>query len=487
MTTPLLLIEDEVLLAQELRRHLAALDFEVTVCGTLTAAGAALHPGVCDPLVVLSDMTLPDGNALDFLQVRRDIPVSGRVVAGEEWVFLTGFGTVRDSVRGLRLGAFDFLEKPVDLPHLDLVLQGALRSSRAQRQLQQIRQVGHVNYQVDAFLGRSPAAQATRAMLQRLANVPFSAVLLEGETGTGKGLAARILHHASPRSSGPLVEINCAALPHELLESELFGHEAGAFSGARQLRRGLIEQADGGTLFLDEIGELAGDLQAKLLKVLEDRRLRRVGGNRELGIDVRIVAASNRDLATQVARGLFRADLYHRLNTFTVHLPALRTRPEDLQDLVPQFVAEFGARVGRYFDGLPDAMWQAFAGHAWPGNIRELRNVIERCVLLADDGEFPLHLLPFNVPLDDTDRQPGNAMLPGAMADPGSSSIPRLEIALDGTRSLEDIEEQVIRAALDACSGNLQSASRLLRTRRETLRYRLQKYQLRETGGSGMR
>ncbi len=481
MSPVLLLIEDEVLLAQELAHHFAGLGYEVTLCATLADAAGALAPGGCDPWVVLSDMTLPDGNALDLLQARRTLAdgqpgvapsaPEDRITMGEEWIFLTGYGSVRDSVRGLRLGAFEFLEKPVDLPHLDLIVQGAVRSSRAQRRLSAIDAADDARYPVAAFAGRSAPARMTRDLLQRLARVPFSAVLLEGETGTGKGLAARILHHAGPRSGGPLVEINCAALPHELLESELFGHEAGAFSGARQLRRGLIEQADGGTLFLDEIGELAGDLQAKLLKVVEDRRVRRIGGSRETAVDVRVLAASNRDLAGRVAAGAFRSDLYHRLNTFQVTLPPLRNRLDDLQDLVPLFVAEFGALVGRRFPALPAALWPALAAHGWPGNIRELRNVIERCVLLADSGQFPLHLLPFV----SSGRAEGSA----GQARPAA---PILTIRLDGERSLEQIEEDVIRAALAACDGNLQAAARLLRTRRETLRYRVQKYQLRDSG-----
>ncbi|MCB1694533.1 MAG: sigma-54 factor interaction domain-containing protein, partial [Pseudomonadales bacterium] len=194
-----------------------------------------------------------------------------------------------------------------------------------------------------AYVGHSAAAREVRQMLERLARVPFSALIVTGETGTGKGLAARILHHSGPRGSGPLVEVNCAALPHELMEAELFGHEAGAFTGAKGRRRGLIEQADGGTLFLDEIGELDIDLQAKLLKAIEDRRVRRVGGDREIAIDCQIIAATNQDLEARIAAGDFRADLFHRLAVFRLPIPPLRTRKADLRDLLPGFIADFNA------------------------------------------------------------------------------------------------------------------------------------------------
>jgi two-component system response regulator AtoC len=225
-----------------------------------------------EPLVVLSDMNLPDGNALDLLEKVRAKGLPG------EWIFLTAYGGVPESVRALKLGAFDFLEKPCEQERLQIVVAGAARSARAQRRLQEEERARGRRYSPSAFIGHSQVAGDVREMLTRLAGVPFSVLLITGETGTGKGLVARILHHTGPRSSGPLVEVNCAALPRELMEDELFGHEVGAFTGAKGRRRGLIEQASGGTLFLDELGELELELQAKLLKAIEDQRVRRVGG-----------------------------------------------------------------------------------------------------------------------------------------------------------------------------------------------------------------
>ncbi|MGH7787146.1 MAG: sigma-54-dependent transcriptional regulator, partial [Candidatus Binatia bacterium] len=389
MADTLLLIEDEAVLGAELARHFRRGGWEVVHCADLATARRALFDDELAPLVVVSDMQLPDGNALDLLTTVRERSGAG----GGEWIFLTGFGSVADSVRALRLGAYDFLEKPCDQKRLELVVAGAARSARAQRQISEQARQQHQSYSVDAFAGRSSCAAGVREVLLKLCQVPFSALVVGGETGTGKGLATRILHYSGRRAAGPLVEINCAALPRELLESELFGHEAGAFTGAAKRRRGLIEQASGGTLFLDEIGELELDLQAKLLKVIEDQRVRPLGAEREVTVDVQLVAASNRDLGARVRDGEFRADLYHRLSVFGLALPALRERREDLEDLLPPIVAEYNARSGKAVRHIPDAVWTALRDYDWPGNVRELRNVIERCVLFADGDVFPAQWL----------------------------------------------------------------------------------------------
>ena len=412
------------------------------------------------PLVVVSDMVLPDGNALDLLAQVRERRHHG------EWVFLTAVGSVADSVRALRLGAYDFLEKPCDEKRLDLIVAGAARSARAQRQLDDHAQQQHQSYSVDAFLGASSQAAATRDVLRKLGQVPFSALIVSGQTGTGKGLATRIIHYSGARSTAPLVEINCAALPRELLESELFGHEAGAFTGAKRRRRGLIEQASGGTLFLDEIGELDLDLQAKLLKVIEDQRVRPLGSEREVTVDVRIVAASNRDLAERARAGEFREDLYHRLSVFGVTLPPLRERIDDLDQLVPSIVAEYNAKAGKTVHDIPPEVWGALKAHDWPGNVRELRNVVERCVLFSDCETFPSQWL----------QLPGAA----AVAQPSTATVDgdRLVLPLDGSLSLEDMDRYIVKSALERADYNVTAAARSLGTTRQTLRYRAKKYGL---------
>jgi len=458
MAETLLLIEDETLLGTELAKHFERAGWEVVLHETLAGARTALLEDELTPLVVVSDMALPDGNALDLLQAVRAERGAG------EWIFLTGYGTVADSVRALRLGAFDFLEKPCDPQRLDLVVAGAARSALAQRRLADQADLLTRVYPVDAFVGHSKAAHEVRELLARLVSVPISALVIGGETGTGKGLVTRILHSSGPRARGPLVELNCAALPRELLESELFGHEPGAFTGARRRRRGLIEQADGGTLFLDEIAEMELDLQSKLLKVIEDQRVRPLGSEREISVDVQIVAASNRDLAALARDGGFRADLYHRLSVFALELPPLRERIDDLDELVPLIVEEFNAKAGKAVREIPTGVWSALRAHDWPGNVRELRNVIERCVLFSDGPVLAGRWLqlPGAAPAEPDVRVEGEV----------------LALPLDGSMSLEDMDRLIVRTALERSGYNITAAARTLGTTRQTLRYRAQKYDL---------
>jgi DNA-binding NtrC family response regulator len=463
MPDPLLIIEDEPLLGSELCEEFAGNGWDAVLAPTLEEAERLLFARNLEPLVVLSDMNLPDGNALDLLQKVRAKALPG------EWILLTAYGGVPESVRALKLGAFDFLEKPCEMERLHLVVAGAARSARAQRRLHDEERARGSRYTPAAFVGRSAAAQQVRDMLARLAKVPFSGLVITGETGTGKGLAARILHHAGPRCANPLVELNCAALPRELMEAELFGHEAGAFTGAKGRRGGLIEQAGGGTLFLDEVGEMELDLQAKLLKAIEDRRVRRVGGDRELEVDVQIIAATNQDLHQRVAEGAFRADLYHRLAVFRLGLPPLRKRKEDLQDLLPVFIGEFNAKSGQRVEAVPSSVWRRLAAYDWPGNVRELRNLVERCVLLADGPEFPERWLHLG------DETPAAAAAPD-----GGASVDgeRISLPLDGSMSLNQIERRILSEALSRNDDNVSLTARVLGTTREKLRYRVQKYGL---------
>jgi len=463
MPDALLLIEDEPLLGAELKEDFDEQGWDTTLATTLAEAERLLFTRGLEPLVVVSDMSLPDGNALDLLE-----KVRGKGLPAE-WIFLTAYGSVPDSVRALKLGAYDFLEKPSEPERLALILAGAARSARAQRRLRDEAQNRGNRFTPAAFVGHSPAGRHTREMLERLSQVPLSALVITGETGTGKGLAARILHHSGPRGAGPLVEVNCAALPRELMEAELFGHEAGAFTGAKGRRRGLIEQASGGTLFLDEIGELEPDLQAKLLKAIEDKRVRRLGGEREVAVDVQVIAATNQDLQARVREGGFRADLYHRLSVFRLEVPTLRSRKEDIEDLLPLFVEEFNALAGKQVKTIPGPVWSRLGAYDWPGNVRELRNVVERCVLLADGPEFPerwLHL--------------GDGAAPSHT--PGSETAEtlrgRLCLPIDGEMSLDEMERRILAEALRRNSDNVSLTARVLGTTREKLRYRVQKYGL---------
>jgi DNA-binding NtrC family response regulator len=370
---------------------------------------------------------------------------------------------VPDSVRALRLGAYDFLEKPCDLDHLDLIVASAARSATMRRRVIDETKQGYRKYSPEAFVGQSTAAQDVRKLLMRLTQVPFSALIIGGETGTGKGLIARILHYGGSRALQPMIEVNCAALPRELLESELFGHEAGAFTGATGRHRGLLEQADGGTLFMDELGEMPLELQAKLLKVIEDHKVRRLGSEKEITVDVQIIAASNRDLESMAQAGTFRADLYHRLNVFSINLPPLREAVDDLDELVPLFVAEYNAKAGRQVKQIPPEVWKKLKSHDWRGNVRELRNVIERCVLFADSSLFPVQWLQLGKNVDNTLY---------------TADTTHIHLPLDGSMPLEDMDKFIIKTALERADNNLMAAARALGTTRETLRYRVKKYQL---------
>ncbi len=459
MAETILIIEDERQLGAELKLHYESAGWDAVLCDSVAASRRLIVEEDLQPLIILSEMNLPDGNALDLLEELS----GGR--RGSEWIFLTGDGSVPDSVRALRLGAFDFLEKPCDHERLDVVVNGALRSAKAQRRLSEQSEAGSRQFTPATFLGRSEAALNVRLMLERLCDVPFSALIITGETGTGKGLCARILHHSGQRRNESLVEVNCAALPKDLLESELFGHEAGAFTGAKGRRRGSFEQADGGTLFLDEISEMDVELQSKLLNAIEDQTIRRVGGERPIRVDVQIIAASNRDLDAHVRETTFRSDLYHRLSAFKLHLPPLRERKQDLEDLVPALVEEFNAAAGKRVRVIGDEVWRSLNNHHWPGNIRELRNVIERCVLFSEGDEFPSRWLQLGS--DDARRESEPLVRNG-----------QLILPLDGSVSLDAMDELIIRTALKRSNNNVTAAARLLGTTRETLRYRIQKYGL---------
>jgi two-component system, NtrC family, response regulator AtoC len=456
MKDTLLIIEDEALLGNELARFFRKQHWEVNVVTDLKSAKQLLTGQDIEPIVILSDMNLPDGNALDFLEQ------TGSSLQHAEWILLTGYGSVTDSVRALRLGAYDFIEKPCELDRLHMLVEGAARSARAQRRLQQETKQHFNRYSLNALVGRSQKTKQLREMLKQLANVPFSSLVISGETGTGKGLVTRILHYSGSRASKPLVELNCAAIPKDLLESELFGYEAGAFTGAKKRHRGLLEQADTGTIFLDEIGELDLDLQGKLLKAVEELRFRRLGSESMVEVDVQIIAATNRDLLQKVKIGEFRQDLYHRLSVLNIHIPPLRERAEDLRDLVPQFIADCSIKSGKNIKTIPESVWEQLESYDWPGNIRELHNVIERCVLFADSEVFPAQWLQF----------------PNNSEDMSATENDGMYIPLDGSLSLQDMEKHIIQEALHRANYNVTAAARMLGATRETMRYRVQKYHL---------
>ncbi|WP_027993834.1 sigma-54-dependent transcriptional regulator [Sinorhizobium meliloti] len=457
MSDELLIIEDDAMLGIDLKRHFERVGWRTRLVRSLGEAGSFVFGPGYEGLVVLSDLHLPDGNSLDLLERARGEGDS------REWIFLTGFGEAPDAERAKRLGAFDFLTKPMDRERLERIVTAARRGARAQRRIADEASQQRNRYSPAAFVGRSKDAERVRDTLERLCQIPLSSVIISGETGSGKGLAARILHHSGTRATGPLVEVNCAALPRDLVESELFGHEAGAFTGAKSSHRGFMEQASEGTLFLDEIGELDLDLQAKLLKALEDKAIRRVGGERMVPVDVHVVVASNRNLRELVAEKAFRADLYHRLSVFQLDLPPLRDRKADIDEIVDGLIPEFNAIAGKRVKRVPQAVRALLAAYDWPGNVRELRNVVERSVLLSTGEELPAEWLQI---------APGGA--PATMTAAGDLIF----LPLDGSMNFDTMEKLIVEAALQRDGYNVMAAARRLGLTRETLRYRMARHDL---------
>jgi two-component system response regulator AtoC len=423
------------------------------------ALGAVREQGVD---AVLLDLKLGDEDGLKVLKALREadpvLPV----------VMLTGHGTVEHAVRAIKMGAYDFMLKPPDLDHLGVVLERALEHARLKREVDHLRATAP---SAQPIVGAADTLARALQRLERAAKSGTSTVLIHGETGSGKELMARFLHSKSARSGGPFIELNCSAIPENLLESELYGHEKGAFTDAKFFKKGLFELADGGTLLLDEIGEMAPALQAKLLRVLETRTFRRVGGRADITVDVRVVAATHRDLKKMVADGQFREDLYFRLNVVPVQVPPLRERTADIAVLAEYFVQRFCRELGRPAVTLHPAALATMKAYAWPGNVRELKNVIERVVLLEADDE----ILPEHLPAEMTR---GGAGAAGAAA--GAEPFPAGQV-----RPLAEIEKMAIEHALRECDGNKTRAATLLGMSRQTLRTKLKEYALGDDAEEG--
>ncbi len=403
--------------------------------------------------ILLVDLKMP---GIDGLQVLEEAKKAQPEAAA---VIMTAYATVDSAVAAMKIGAYDYLVKPFDPEELSLMIQKIVTQQALVRENVLLRKVLKREYRFRDLVSKSASMQAVFD-LARTAARSHSTILVLGESGTGKELLARAIHAESPRSGGPFVAVSCAALTETLLESELFGHEKGAFTGAAARRKGKFEMADGGTLFLDEIGDITPKLQLDLLRVIEDRQFFRVGGSESVRVDVRIIAATNRDLPKAVADGAFREDLFYRLNVIPVHLPPLRARLEDLPLLVEHLLEQLGAEMNRRVDGVTADAMSLLMSHAWPGNVRELRNVLERAVVVATGhviqaSDLGLHRPPYG------DGQNG-----GPMA------------------SLEDVERHHIARVLQESDGNISQAARTLGIDRATLYNKLRKYQLRKDGES---
>jgi len=437
-TRHILIVDDEPNIGRSLRLILEGEGYRVTVCESAAKFHAERRRARAD--LYLLDVRLPDGNGIELL---RDVRQSDDATPA---VMISGHGTIRDAVDATRSGAFDFLEKPLARDRVLLVTKNALERSDLQRENQRFRElVGDA----PSMIGSSAAFRHAVDQATQVARSDVS-VLLSGESGTGKELLAAHVHRESPFASGPFVKVNCAAIPTELIESELFGHEKGAFTGAAALRRGKFELADGGTIFLDEVGDLHEASQAKLLRILQDGELQRVGGEQPIRVGVRVISATNRLLDELVAAGTFREDLFYRLSVVPIRLPALRERRQDIGDLVAYFLAEFCARNNFRPREIDPVVMPVLERYGWPGNVRELRNVVERMAILTRGDRITSESIPLEVRLPQSPR-------------PGTG--------LQETR--DAAERDRIRRALDETDWNVAGAARLLGTERTSLHKRL--------------
>jgi len=453
-----LVVDDERTLARAIKAYLTEAGYETEVAGDAEEALRMLE--TLRPDVVFSDVRLPGVSGIDLLRRIREFD------PGIAVVIMTAHGTIEGAVEAVKLGAFDYLKKPVDLEELKLLADRARETSQLKQELSYYRRRDARAVPGPGVIGRSPAMRAVLEQAHQIAALEETPpVLITGETGTGKGLVARTIHAASTRASKPFIEVNCTALPGTLMESELFGHERGAFTDAKESHMGLFEAADGGFLFLDEVGDVELALQGKLLKAVEERTVRRVGGTRDRRVDVRILAATHRDLERAARQDQFRRDLYFRLAVIILHLPPLRERGEDIVLLADEFLRRFSVKYGRQVKPLDARAQELLMAYPWPGNVRELSHVVERAVLWSRNGALDLELLAREA-----------AATPASMAEgpavPAPSTLPPL-----GT-DLERWEKSMIEEALRECEGNQTRAAARLGITRDTLRYRLKKHGL---------
>jgi DNA-binding NtrC family response regulator len=448
-----LVVDDEKLIRVWLEAHLGDAGYEIILAEDAQSARERFQNS--PPDAALLDLKLPDGNGMDLL--REFLEVDEQLVA----MMLTAHGDITTAVEAVKIGAYHFLEKPPKLEDLLITLEKGLETRTLRRTVTALRRQAGWQFAGVEIVGRSKAMQRVVELVGKVAASEGTTVLLRGESGVGKEVVAQAIHARSARAESPFLEINCTALPETLLESELFGHERGAFTDARERKQGLLELADQGTVLLDEIGELPSGAQAKLLRFLETRTFKRVGGVRDIKVDVRVIASTNRDLEMAVGDGTFRRDLFYRLNVFPIVVPPLREHAEDIEPLARFFLDKMTTAIRRPARAISKEAFKMLERYAWPGNVREVRNVIERAVILEEGVEILPEHLPDELRLGSrvVNLSPGFKLPPGGV-------------------DLEQLEQDLIGQALEQTQGNKTRAAGLLGLTRDTLRYRLEKYGL---------
>ncbi len=456
MTATVLVIDDDKMIRSFLDSILSEDGYEVLLAATGAEGSATLRAKPVD--VVLLDLMLPDEDGISVLRKIKQEEPSVQVI------LLTAYGAVESAVEAMRLGAYDYIDKPSDVSKLKLIIGRALEELTMRREIERLRQQSGT-YLHDWIVGESKEMRHIAQLVTKVAQ-GNATVLIQGESGTGKEIVANTIHRQSQRAKNPFTVINCAAIPADLLESELFGFEAGAFTGAQRRKKGLLEVADKGTLFLDEIGEMKPETQAKILRVIESKTLRRVGGTTDIKVDVRFIAATNRDLRAAVREGAFREDLFYRLQVVVIDLPPLRERMQDMELFIAAFIAEFNQAMGKNIEKVSDEALEPMKRYHWPGNIRELRNVIERGLVLCDGREIQLAHLPAE--LRDKSTTPSGPTI--------AADLPPEGVNLEDLVS--QLERRLIEEALIKTGGNQSEAAEMLSISRDQLRYRLEKYGL---------
>ena len=446
-----LVVDDEPLIRWSLVNRLKDEGYRTLEAGT---AGDALAQHRDGADLVLLDFALPDANGLTVLKQIKEADPDTLVI------MLTANTEVGTAVEAMKAGAFHYANKPFDLDEIVLLVEKALETTDLKREVRVLRARNAQPYGMNSIVGDSTAIKTVRALLEKIGVSPASTVLLTGESGTGKDLAAKVIHYSSGRAAKPFMNITCSALPETLLESELFGHERGAFTGADRQKRGLIESADGGTVFLDEIGEMVPLLQAKLLRFLEEKSFKRVGGAQDVKVDVRVIAATNRSLQEEVKKGRFREDLFYRLNVMAVELPPLRDRKGDVALLVDHYIDSFNTEFRKKIRGVTPAAMTALQAYPWRGNVRELRNAVERAMLLAEGNELNDSHFPM---LSASESELSTAM----------------GLPVEGI-NLEALERSLVVQALERSGWNQTRAATLLGLNRDQIRYRIEKFDLRK-------
>jgi len=447
----ILVVDDEHLIRWSLEQNLKKQGYEVITAASGEDALKIVKED--SPDLMLLDIQLPGVDGLTVLE---------RVKEQEEdliVIMITASGVLETAVKAMRMGAYDYINKPFNLDELAIVVKKALDTRELKREVVNLR-FEHSRRSPRSIIGNSKHMQTVLAMVEKVAKSDAGTILIHGESGTGKELIAKAIHFGSNRADQPFMAINCAAVPETLLESELMGHEKGAFTDAKVQKKGLFELADGGTLFLDEIGDMAIGMQAKLLRVLEERTLRRVGGTKDIQVDVRIISATNKDLLQAIEDRTFRADLYYRIQVIPILLPPLRERRDDIMPLVSHFIAHFNREFGKSVKGVSKMAEKFLTEYPWPGNIRELRNIIERAIILESENTLLLEHLPQELV---------------AKASVAGGGPLNLHLPPDGI-DIEDVERELIRQALETSDGNQSKAAKKLNLGIDAFRYRMKKF-----------